>query len=248
MIKKLLIPSIFLLISAIALASDKGVAFQNAGMPALTRTWIGNDYIQAASVLTSKSTSLPRLSTKEGAALLARICAQDNFDLLKDQSLPLQIRMQDWLSLHNGLMAILKLYIAADTVNFKATDEAAMLMAHSLYSAANGLAVIDQLLLLQPNGKLNPEAQDSLNKMRQNIVGMFVGAEMTLEVQGGFSPKSRSLILDAMVGTMPTFSRTFDKQFARELKRKLELRRQKMESSADRMKVDALLKYLPDVH
>src|SRR5215510_3867406 len=98
-------PTVF----AQATKSDK---YLEAGIAAASREWHGSDYARAYQTLASGGVPLPKFSENEGARLLQRMTALENFSFHRNRSIPLQTRFEDFLMLMQGANSVLKLYYA----------------------------------------------------------------------------------------------------------------------------------------
>lgn len=74
-------------------ASGAGSRLVEAGIPALSREWTGDDYARVAEVLATKKLPLPRLTDEEGKKFIEQLTSVRNFSLFQNASLPIEVRL-----------------------------------------------------------------------------------------------------------------------------------------------------------
>ncbi len=85
---------------------DAAQRLAEAGMPAISRAWQGEDYLTAAQVLASGKVALPRYSEDPGTALFARFVSTENFSFQRDASVSQQVRLADISNMLMGVASI----------------------------------------------------------------------------------------------------------------------------------------------
>lgn len=235
-----------LLATPLAYAQDaRSPPYVAAGIPGVTREWTGADYTQTFRVLSAGSVTLPRFSDRHGAILLGRITSTDNFSFHRNRSLPIQSRLQDYLALQQSVSSLAKLYFpksASDTASSR--PELASLLAFLLRTSAVGQDLSDEFLPTIPKDDKYTTRMDGLKTMKSGLTTVFVGAEVSLTESNGFSPKDRSLLLEAMAATLPTLKRAFAPDYRVELQQKLRTDRAKFTDSNDVLRIDAMVREL----
>ena len=231
-------PTVF----AQATKSDKYV---EAGIAAASREWHGSDYARAYQTLASGGVPLPKFSENEGARLLQRMTALENFSFHRNRSIPLQTRFEDFLMLVQGANSVLKLYYAA-SVNRqeKLNKEMARLAAFMLQAAALEIELVDELIPTIPKDDRYAARMDALRRMYFDLTTVFVGAETTLSERNYYSQADLSAILDAMATTLPRFKKAFAQDYRIELRKKLESHRTKFTDPEDTSKIDRMIQEL----
>lgn len=225
--------------------TDPPSPYVKAGIPAPSRAWTGADYTRAANVLGSGAAPLPRFSDSNGAPVLNRMTAVDNFDFYRSPSVPLQTRLGDYITFMGGANTLLKLYLYSprDSAG-KAQPETAALLAYLLRTAAVGLDLAEAFMPTVPRDEKYATRVEGMKKMQAGFMTTFGGAEITLTEDNGFSVADRSLVLKAMADTLPTLKRAFQADYKEELRQRLEADRAKFNGTEDRRLLDAMISQL----
>ena len=63
-----------------------GSALVEAGIPALSREWSGDDYARVAQMLAAGKLPLPRLTDDQGRLFLQRLTTTENFSLYRNRT------------------------------------------------------------------------------------------------------------------------------------------------------------------
>ncbi|MCL2012065.1 MAG: hypothetical protein FWG75_04675 [Cystobacterineae bacterium] len=226
--------------------NPKPSPYVEAGIPAPSRQWTGADFAQTFQILSSGSIALPRYSDRHGATLLRRMTAIENFSFYKSQSLPIQLRMQDYSVLMQSVSSLMKLYVAHSLKETaSANPEMVSLMAFTLRACVVGLELTDEFLPTIPKDDKYATRMEGLKKMNSGITIVFVSAEASLSETNSFSSKDRALILETMAATLPTLKRAFAPDYKLELQQKLRKHRAEWVTAMSRKKellhIDAML-------
>ena len=221
---------------------DTPSPYVKAGIPAPSRAWTGADYTKAVNVLASGASPLPRFSDSNGAAVLNRMTAVENFDFYRSPSVPLQTRLGDYINFMQGANTLLKLYVYSprDSAG-KTQPEIAALLAYLLRIAAVGLDLADEFMPTVPRDEKYATRVEGVKKMQAGFTMTFAGAELTLTENNSLSAADRSLVLKAMADTLPTLQRAFQPDYKQELRQKLEADREKLSGAEDRRLLDAMI-------
>jgi hypothetical protein len=216
-----------------------------AGIPAVTREWSGADYAQTFRVLSAGSVTLPRFSDRNGAMLLGRITSTDNFSFYQNRSLPIQSRLQDYLTLHKSVNSLAKLYFANPVSDMTSSSlEISSLLAFLLRTSAVGLNLVDEFIPTIPKDNKYANRMNGLKTLKSGLTTVFAGAEVSLTEKNGFSSKDRSHLLEAMAATLPTLKRAFAPDYRLELQQKLRTDREKFINPNDALLIDAMVREL----
>ena len=225
--------------------TDTPTPYVKAGIPTPSRAWSGADYIQAANVLGAGTSPLPRFSDGNGAAVLNRMTAVENFEFYRNPSVPLQTRLEDFITFMGGANMLLKLYLYSprDSAG-KTQPEIAALLGYLLRIAAVDMDLADAFMPTVPRDEKYATRVEGVKKMQAGFTTAFGGAEITLTEDNGFSAADRSLVLKAMADTLPTLKRAFPPDYKEELRQRLEADRAKLNGAEDRRLLDAMISQL----
>lgn len=227
-----------LAVSATAMAETN--PYLEAGIPAPTRKWFGPDYKQTVEVLTAGKVPLPRLSDPQGAVILRRITSTDNLSLERNESLPLTVRMQDFLQVQQAATAISKLYLGAMTRE-DYRPELARLTAFVLHTSAQGVDLAEEILPTIPKDEKYATRMEGLRRMNEGLTTTFVAAERMLTEQNGFSAPDLSALLDAMATTLPRLKKSFPPDVQIELRKKLVADKARFKKDEDAKGIDRMI-------
>ena len=205
--------------------SIDGTAFVEAGIPALSRDWSGDDYAQVAQVLAAGRLPLPRLTDEQGRLFLQRLTSKENLSFYRNHSLPIQQRMEGFFKLMGGANAIAKQYMAAANKGLDVHREIAQQLAFLLRATAVTVQLIDEFLPTVPKDEKYPVRMAGLKQTYSGLTTAFVGAETSLSETRFYSPDDLTALLDAMSETLPTVKKVFSPDYKRELRKKLESHR-----------------------
>jgi len=212
-----------------------------AELPALSREWHGADYKVAFDAISQGAVPLPRLSTKDGAALLRRLTSTENLKFNLDKKLPVEPRLQDLmvvLQFTNGLLPIyLKSATAADSLH----SELATVLAFTLRLAATGNKLLDEFIPQIPKDNRYEARMKGLDQVKYGLTQMLVGAEVTLNERSYYTADDLSLITSAMAESLPSMKTMLADDFRAELRRKLVEHRKAATRPADIRNFDRML-------
>ncbi len=220
--------------------------FLDAGVPAVTRRWNGQDYIQAAKVFASGKAGLPRASDADGEAVLARMTSADNFAYDRDETLPLRLRMPDFMDLSQGSNDIFKQYLRAAAAAHPEdwAPELSRMMVFALREGAQLVELVDEFLPQMPHDSTYATRLQGLQHVRQGATSIFNGAEITLTEPNGFTHAQRLAVLSAMAETLPRIKEALPAEYRVELRRRLDADRASFPEPAGRALIDDLQREL----
>lgn len=124
-------------------------AYIEAGMPSCDRSWSGADMARASAVLTSLSHvpgQFPRYRSLRSGEVFRRFTADDNFDLYRNRSLPIEQRILDCSTYLQSQNEILKLYWTAFNQEAAADSELIELTGSLLHTTLVMLELVDEFL------------------------------------------------------------------------------------------------------
>ena len=227
-------------------ASDDGKAFVEAGLPAISREWMGDDYVRAAEVLAAGKVQLPHLSDAQGRLLLQRLTATENLSFCRNRTLPLEQRLDGLFKLMGGSNAISKQYMAAANKGANVHTELAQQLAFLLRVAVLGVQLVDEFQPTIPKDEKYAVRMDGLKQIYSGLTTMFAGAETSLSEKKFYSAEDLSLLLTAMAETLPIVKKAFASDYKLELRKKLESRRAAFPQSEDAQKLQRMISELAD--
>lgn len=216
-------------------------ALITAGVPALSREWSGEEYAKAAKVIASGEVPLPMLTDETGRAFLDRLTATENFSLCRDKNLPFGTRLDNYLKLLNGANTILAQYLAAANKGGDVHAECTWMMVYLLRTAAAGTEIMEEFIPTVPKDEKYAVRMDGLKKMRSGLTTIFAGAETSLSERTFFQDQDLSQLLSAMVETLPTFKKSFARDYELELRHKLEADKAVFSQTKDKQSIDRML-------
>ena len=207
----------------------------------MDREWRGSDYQLAAGAFTAGKVGLPRFSDKQGRTLLERLTATGNFAFYRDKTLPLAMRMEDFLKLQEAANSISKLYLGSAIKGEDVHKEMGRMMAFSLYTAALGIELVDEFIPTIPRDDKYDTRMDGVKRMRSGLTTMFVGAETSLFDRKFYSSDDLSTLLEAMASTLPHFKGAFSTEYRIELQKKLESHESDFKNADDVRRIKMML-------
>ncbi|HEY3969490.1 MAG TPA: hypothetical protein VGM05_33360 [Planctomycetaceae bacterium] len=182
--------------------------YHDAGMPAHERRWSGTDMTRAANTLSAMTQTdvgkLPRLESPRSGPLFARMTSEENLDLLRNQSLPIDQRLPDALMFMQGSSAILKLYLASFHKDGTGSTELI-----EIYGAQLRLwVVISQILdafipTLDKNDRTYEVRMQGLEKFREGLEMAVAGTLQTLTERAAYNTAELKRLLGFMQQTYP---------------------------------------------
>jgi hypothetical protein len=237
---------IALLFASTGLALSQGPlgdasALAEAGIPALSREWVGDDYARAAGLLAAGKVPLPRLSDETGRLFLQRLTSTENFSFYRNRTLPIEQRLDNLLKLMSGSGTIMKQYATAANKGLDLHREITQQLAFSLRFAAMGVQLIDEFLPTIPKDDKYPVRMDGLKRTNGGLTSIFVGAEMSLSETKFYSPEDLSLLLGAMAETLPVVKKAFPPDYRIELRKKLESRKSAFPRKEDAQSIQRMI-------
>lgn len=240
-----LLSTVLIVFSAAAFGANLTVNdYVDAGLPAPSREWQGADYLRTVQVLSIGQIDLPRYSEDAGAKLMERFVSLDNLSFYRNRSVPLQNRLGDFINILQGSNNLMKMYFGRLSKGDRLQTELADLLAFSLHVSALGVELINEYLPTIPKDKNYAERMVGVNQMYSGMTTQFNGAEIALTEDTGLSTGDRTVILNAMVDTLPTLKKAFPGDFRSELRRKLEADKRVLKGISDSKTIERMLNEL----
>lgn len=148
---------------ALPIAPDESLPvskFIEAGVPATDREWTADDYQRLAGVLGNVAKDsprkLPRFESKNSDAIMRRLVNAENFHVLHDRNLTLNMRLSQGMMLLQASSALATVYLEATNKGESFDRELVELMAFIAKASVELWTLIDEFL-----ATLSPEERTS---------------------------------------------------------------------------------------
>ena len=156
-----------------------------AGVPSHDRTWSGDDMRRAADALTrlakSNAANLPRYEGARSGAVFARLVADDNLDLSRNRSIPIDQRLPNASQLMRSTNQILKVYLAASTRRTIGGSELVELMGAQLRTSSVLFQMVNEMLpTLDKKAPSYQVRMSGLEQMKNGVALVVFGCLQTL--------------------------------------------------------------------
>ena len=197
----------------------------DAGIPALDRAWTGNDYMQAAKLLSEGKVPLPRLSDEEGRVFLERLTNTGNFSFYRDRTQPMDKRMPDFFNLVAGASVIMNQYPLLAEKGLDVHREFALQLAFGMRMAATGVQLIDEFVPTIPKDDRYEVRMAGMKRAHGGMMKIFAGTEASLSEKRFYTPADLTLLLTTMAETLPAVKKAFSPEYKAEFRKKLETHR-----------------------
>lgn len=220
-----------------------------AEWPAVSRVWSGIDYLAAGKLLAEGRAPVPRLTDPEGAALVARLTAVENFQSFLVREVPIQARLQVFVGMIQGAGQALNAYLRLLTDPAGGAgaphQEFARLLGFVVRLAAHGVDLVEEFLPTVPRDETYPSRMEGLKTFRSGLTTMVVGAEASLADTKVFTPADLSVIVEGLAEALPRLRKALARDVVIELRRKLERDRQRF-AGEDGARLDAMVRLLAE--
>lgn len=221
--------------------AQKTDVFLEAGIPSVDREWRGTDYKVAAEIFWAQKAPLPHFAHPLGAALLRRMTSVENLSFHRNRSLPVSVRMEDYLLLIEGVSSITEAYIKVANQGRDVPQETAGMVALLLEVGALGMELTEEFLPTIPVDEKYAVRIVGVKKMQAGVAGMFAGAELSLAERKFYQPDDLSTLLEAMARTLPRLKPAFPADFQVELRRRLEAHYGEFNRVEDMRRIEEML-------
>lgn len=240
-----LLPHTVFLLAVLAAPASAADAWLEAGVPATSRTWQGADYMAAAAALSAESVPLPRYADADGARVLERVSALENFSFHRNRTLPIQSRLEDYLQLQEGANAVLKRYVTETTATGERFNaELASLVAFLLHASSLGMELVDEFVPTLPRDDTYATRMEGMARMSSGLATVFVGAETTLRELHYYTQEDLSRVLSAMAASLPRIAPILPADFRQEMYGRLAAHRAVFVEPADLENLETMLRIL----
>lgn len=232
---------------ALALPSCAANRFVISGFPAPDRAWTGADYAAVGNVLRSGGMHLPTLDDADGAEMFERIVDPDNFALIRNTSLPIATRFNDYLALMTGFQHILVSYVtAANERGERVHTELARLMVLSLRLGSEGIHLVNEFIPTIPHDHTFDVRMNGLTRMRSGIATTLNGAEKSLGERGFYSASDLSLLLAGIRENLSTILTVLTENHRIELRQSFRRRLHDFTSTSDLQALNEMIRLIDD--
>ena len=124
--------------------------YAEAGMPPLDRPWSGKDMTDAVrvcmSIAETSSNRLPRCGSTRSNAVFERMTSVDNLAYFRDQSIPIEKRLGDFLTYMYSSNRITQIYLAAFSKNAIGGTDVVDLYGNLIRSWATIRSILDEIV------------------------------------------------------------------------------------------------------
>jgi hypothetical protein len=197
------------------------ISYLNAGVASLDETWIATDYERAVQAIITAKIPLPAFKDSRGKAVLKRIVSEENLAFIQNKDLPVTSRMENFMLMQSSMSALLGHYVTvANQGKVSLPDELIACYGFMLQTTASGIGLTDEYLATIPKDDKYESRIESLKQVQAGIVGMLVGAEMTLN-EDYYSKRNRSDLLVVISETLLRFKPILPNEFKIEYRVKL---------------------------
>jgi hypothetical protein len=182
--------------------------YVQAGVPAYDRTWSGSDMARAAQVFAGIAQTdaghLPRYQSQRSGEAFARLTADDNLDLYRNRSLPLEQRLADASSYMQSSNQILKLYLAAFNQHAVGGSELVELAGVQLRVSVVMIELVNELLpTFDKDDPTYPVRMDGLSQLRSGLASVVAGNLVTLTESHAYRTSELKRLAGYMEKTLP---------------------------------------------
>lgn len=178
------------------------------GMPAHDRNWSGADMATAANIIAKivqkDATQLPRYQSQNSGQTFERITADDNLDLYRNRSLPLEQRLNDALNYTQATNQIYKLYLAAYNQRAVGDSDLIELAGSQLRETAILIELINEFRpTLDKNDPTYSVRMDGLKIMRKGMASIVTSNLQTLTESQFYRTSELKRLIGYMQSTFP---------------------------------------------
>ncbi len=191
--------------------ADKSLTLEiyiEAGLPAHDRNWSGDDMTRAAKILAAIAQTdtghLPRYRSQHSGAAFERLTANDNLDMYRSRSLPLEQRLPDALNYMQSSNQILKLYLAAFNQHAVGDSELVELAGAQLRVSVVMIRLVNEFLpTLEKDDPTYPVRMDGLRRMKGGMASVVAGNLQTLTESHAYRTSELKRLVGYMQSTLP---------------------------------------------
>lgn len=219
--------------------------YLDAGLGAVDRVWDGRDYRKAAEVFGRGRLPLPTIREPRGRALILRMTSPENLErgMLANRSLPIEPRMQDWLSVVEGTQTLLKLYVSRPDRGQSAHAELAHLLAFQVRAAGYGMMLLAERLRTAPRDDKYEVRVDAFRRGAKAAAGLYRASLIMVCEPGPNSAEERSHVLASARDALPMVQDALPLEYASELRNNL-VECWRRASARDRTLLESMLRQL----
>jgi hypothetical protein len=243
------LPILFLLAPA---ASPAGAAppvdYAALGVPAVDREWSPKDYDRAEKSLAELATKDPAALPKvgQGDGVFARMVADDNFNVLRNEKLPVSRRLGAAVEYAGAVNRVAGLYGPFPYKDGSYTAEAARVIGHNLDLMALMIPLADRFLAsLSVNERQSPARLEGYNTMISGLAQSISGVLTCVEERAVWQDAERLVFLDHLLALLPVVSAKLSAETRRDLPARVQALLDGEKSPEVRTRLLALRQKLP---
>ncbi|MEM9273744.1 MAG: hypothetical protein AAGA80_12375 [Cyanobacteria bacterium P01_F01_bin.143] len=178
------------------------------GIPAHDRIWSGEDMTRAANILTEIAQNdpghLPRYQSPNSGEAFDRLIADENLDLYRNRSLPLEMRFYDALNYIESSNQVFNIYLAAFNQRAVGDSELVDMSGSLLRMSVVMLQLVNELLpLLDKEDPTYPVRMNGLEQMKSGLASVVAGGIQTLTESHAFRTSELKRLIGYMENTFP---------------------------------------------
>lgn len=182
--------------------------YVEGGLPAPDRIWSGADLARAAAALTriaqTDASRLPRYRSDRSGKAFARLTADENLDIYRDPSLPLDQRFPEALTYIQSTNELLKLYLAALNQGAVGGGELVEFLGAQLRASVVMLGLVDEFLpTLDKEDPTYPVRMAGLQRMKSGLSSVVAGGLQTLSESNAYRTADLKRLVGYMEDTFP---------------------------------------------
>ena len=191
--------------------SDKSLTLDQyieIGMPAHDRIWGGDDMKRAADVLAvialNNPNNLPRYQSQNSGEAFDRLNADENLNLYRNRSLPLEMRFYDALNHIESSNQIFNIYLVAFNQRAVGDSELVDMSGSLLRMSVVMLQLVNEFLpTLDKEDPTYPVRMNGLQQMKSGLASVVAGNMQTLTESHAFRTSELKRLIGYMKDTFP---------------------------------------------
>lgn len=147
---------------------------------------------------------LPRYRSKNSGLLFDRLTADDNLEMYRNKTLPLEIRIQDAMQYLEAFSRLSKVYLSAFIKNKVGDSELIENMGATLRITVVMTSLVDEFLqTIDMNDPKNAARQQGLKQMKNGMSSVVAGALQTLRESSTIRSSERKRLCRSLQSTLP---------------------------------------------
>ena len=197
-----------------------------AQYPSSDRVWSSADYKDLDALIGAGTVTLPILADAVGRPVFERLVNAKNFDMVRNKTLPVSIRLQESIAMGQYAQKFLLAYLGEAQKGKPYERELAKLQVFMLDYAAALIAVVDEFVPTIAHDDKYDTRMAGLAKMREGMRTIMTGSVESLSETQFYSSGSTIEMAEGIVTYLPWFREVLSDQdrqdYARRVGRQLE--------------------------